>query len=381
MANTLLFKKAEEHLVGGVNSPVRSFNYIGREPILIKKGSGSRIYDYDGNSYIDYVLSYGASILGHAHPGVVKALSSALKNGFSFGATNLKEVELARLIKNAISSIEKLRFVNSGTEATLSATRLARAYTGRNRVLRLKNSYHGHADYLLEEIDKASIEEVFKKSGNKIAAVIVEPVGGNFGVVLPDTDFLKRLRELTKEYGALLIFDEVITGFRFRYGSVSDIIGVNPDLICLGKIIGGGLSIGAYGGGKEIMDNLAPLGTVYQGSTFAGNPIVMQAGIATLEELRSKKYEFLEELAGRLAGAIREEAKKQKIDLEVAHYRTIFSVRFKEKAKFQAFYKKLLKRGVYFAPSENEANFVSFSHTRKDIDNTIKVVTNALGEI
>ena len=381
MKNTLLFKKAEEHLVGGVNSPVRSFQYIGIEPLLIKKGRGSHVYDYDGNSYIDYVLSYGASILGHAHPGAVKALNSTLKNGFSFGTTNLKEVELAYLIKKAVPFLEKLRFVNSGTEATLSATRLARSYTGRDRVLKLKNSYHGHADYLLEEVDKGSMEEAFKKSGNKIAAVIIEPVGGNFGVVLPDRDFLKRLRELTKEHGSLLIFDEVITGFRFRFGSASDIVGVTPDLICLGKIIGGGLSIGAYGGRKEIMDNLAPLGNVYQGSTFAGNPIVMQAGIVTLEELHFKRYEFLEEFAAKLAGSIKEEAKRKNIGLEVVHYKTIFSVRFKERAKFQIFYKKLLKKGIYFAPSENEVNFVSFSHTRKDIDKTIKAVRKALGEI
>ncbi len=381
MKNTLLFKKAEEHLVGGVNSPVRSFKYIGIEPLLIKKGRGPHVHDYDGNSYIDYVLSYGASILGHAHPCVVKALNSTLKNGFSFGTTNLKEVELACLIKKAVPFLEKLRFVNSGTEATLSATRLARSYTGRDKVLKLKNSYHGHADYLLEEVDKGSMEEAFKKSGDKIAAVIIEPVGGNFGVVLPDRDFLRRLRGLTKEHGSLLIFDEVITGFRFRFGPVSDMVGVTPDLICLGKIIGGGLSIGAYGGRKEIMDNLAPLGNVYQGSTFAGNPIVMQAGIVTLEELRFKRYEFLEGLTAKLANVIKEEAKRKNIDLEVVHYKTIFSVRFKERAKFQIFYKKLLKRGIYFAPSENEVNFVSFSHTRKDIDETIKAVREALGEL
>ena len=381
MKNTLLFKKAEEHLVGGVNSPVRSFKYIGIEPLLIKKCRGPHVHDYDGNSYIDYVLSYGASILGHAHPCVVKALNSTLKNGFSFGTTNLKEVELACLIKKAVPFLEKLRFVNSGTEATLSATRLARSYTGRDKVLKLKNSYHGHADYLLEEVDKGSMEEAFKKSGDKIAAVIIEPVGGNFGVVLPDRDFLRRLRGLTKEHGSLLIFDEVITGFRFRFGPVSDMVGVTPDLICLGKIIGGGLSIGAYGGRKEIMDNLAPLGNVYQGSTFAGNPIVMQAGIVTLEELRFKRYEFLEGLTAKLANVIKEEAKRKNIDLEVVHYKTIFSVRFKERAKFQIFYKKLLKRGIYFAPSENEVNFVSFSHTRKDIDETIKAVREALGEL
>jgi len=381
MTNTLFLKKAKGHLVGGVNSPVRSFKYVGIDPIFIKKGKGSKVYDYGGNSYIDYVLSYGALILGHAHPEVINSLKKTLQYGLNFGATNLKEIELAGLIKKAIPAIKKVRFVNSGTEAVLGAVRLARGYTGRDRVLKFKNSYHGHADYLLEEVDKSSIGEVFKKSGSKIAAVIVEPVGGNFGVILPDKDFLKRLRELTNKHGSLLIFDEVITGFRFRYGSVSNIVGVEPDLICLGKLIGGGLPIGAYGGREDIMNNLAPLGNVYQGSTFAGNPIVMQAGIVTLEALRSKRYDFLEELTGKLSSAIREEAKNNRIDLEVVHYKTIFSVRFKEKAGFQSFYKKLLEKGIYFAPSENEASFLSFAHTEKNLNRTIKAIKEAMEEL
>lgn len=370
----MILKEAKKHLVGGVNSPVRSFKYVGRDPILIKKGKGARVYDYNGNSYIDYVLSYGALILGHAYPYVVKNVKSALEHGFSFGTTNLKEVELARLIKKAIPFIDKLRFVNSGSEAVLGATQLARGYTGRNRILKLKNAYHGHAEYLLDEVSKDSVEEMFKKHGRNIAGVIVEPVGGNHGVVLPDRDFLKRLRVLTKKHGSLLIFDEVIAGFRFRFGSVASILGIKPDLVCLGKIIGGGLPIGAYGGRDEIMNKLAPLGTIHQGSTFAGNPIVMRSGIAALKALSSKRYEFLEDLTEELTSAIRKEAERHRIDLQVVDYKTIFSIRFKKKEQFQVFYKRLLRKGVYFAPSENEVNFISFSHTKKDIDETINAV-------
>lgn len=381
MGNKALFKKAKTHLVGGVNSPVRSFKYAGTEPLLIKKAKGSRVFDYDSNSYIDYVLSYGALILGHGHPDVVKTLRSGLGYGFSFGTTNSREIELAHLIKKAIPFIEKIRFVNSGTESVLGATRLAREYTGRKRVLRFKNSYHGHAEYLLDEISRDSAEKIFKKYENKIAAVIVEPVGGNHGVVLPDVQFLKYLRRLTHRYGSLLIFDEVITGFRFKFGSSADMLGVKPDLVCLGKIIGGGLPIGAYGGRADIMNKLAPLGDVYHGSTFAGNPIVMQSGIATLKALASKKYKFLEEFVEKLTNAIKEETERHNIDLEVVRFKTIFSLRFRKKKMFQIFYKKLLKKGIYFAPSENEANFLSFAHTEKDINKTISAVRKTLGEI
>ena len=370
----MTIKEAKKHLVGGVNSPIRSFKYVGRDPILIKKGKLARVYDYDANSYIDYVLSYGALILGHAYPSIVKEVKSALGNGFSFGATNLKEVELARLIKKAIPFIEKLRFVNSGSEAVLGATQLARGHTGRDRILKLKNEYHGHADYLLDEVSKESVEEIFKKHGRDIAGVIVEPVGGNHGVVLPDRDFLKRLRALTKKHGSLLIFDEVIAGFRFRFGSVAGILGVKPDLVCLGKIIGGGLPIGAYGGRDEIMNKLAPLGTIHQGSTFAGNPIVMRSGIVALKVLSSKSYKYLEDLTERLTSSIRKEAAKHRIDLQVVDYKTIFSIRFKKKKQFQTFYKSLLEKGIYFAPSANEVNFISFSHTKKDIDETIDAI-------
>jgi len=387
MKNNLLFKKAKNYLVGGVDSPIRSFRYVGVEPLLIKKGKGPRVFDYDGNSYIDYVLSYGASILGHAYPRVVKSVEAALRDGFSFGTTNSKEIELAQLIQKAIPLIEKVRFVNSGTEGVLGATRLAKAYTGKDKVLRFKNSYHGHTDYLLEEIasygDKKSLEKIFKKHGQKIAAVIVEPVGGNYGVGLPDKEYLKYLRRITKRYGSLLIFDEVITGFRFRFGSSSCLLGIRPDLICLGKIIGGGLPIGAYGGRAAIMNKLAPLGDLFQGSTFAGNPIVMQSGITTLKALSSlrNRYRSLEKKAEKLTEAIKKEKKRLDIDLEVTCYKGIFSLRFQKKTQYRFFYKRLIKRGIYFAPSENETNFLSFSHTNKDIDKTISVVKEILREI
>jgi len=260
--------------------------------------------------------------------------------------------------------------------------KLARGYTGRHRIIKFKNSYHGHADYLFEEVGKESIEKIFREHGQEIAGVIVEPIGGNYGVVFPDIGFLRFLRRITKKYGALLIFDEVITGFRFKYGSSTDILGVKPDLVCLGKIIGGGLPIGAYGGGEGIMRELAPLGDIHQGSTFAGNPIVMQSGIATLKALFSlkNKYKSLEEKAKKISETIEKEAKRKNIDLQVIHYKTMFSLRFKKKAQFQSFYKKLLERGIYFAPSENEANFLSFAHKEKDISKTVSAIKKALRE-
>lgn len=399
--NKVLFDQAKEYLVGGVNSPVRSFSYVGIDPVLIKQGKGSRIFDYDGNSYIDYVLSFGALLLGHAHKRVVKSIRNRAKKGFGFGATSFEEIELARLISETIPVLEKIRFVNSGTESLMSAIRLARGYTGREKIVKFKNSYHGHADYLLTKggsglatlsissskgvpddftkhtivldyADKALIEEAFRKHGQDIAAVVVEPIGGNYGVITPDKEFLKYLREATQKYKALLIFDEVITGFRFRFGSVAEIFGIEPDLICLGKIIGGGLPIGALGGRRDIMDKLAPLGEVYQASTFAGNPIVMKAGFTTLCVLRSLKnrYVFIEQLTNELVSSFKQSAKHYNIDLTVASYGSMFSLKFKQKDKFGVFYKKMLEDGVYLAPSEFESNFLSFAHTKKDITKT-----------
>jgi len=405
-----LFTGAKKYLVGGVNSPVRSFNYVGTNPLLIKNGKGSRVFDYDGNSYIDYVMSWGALILGHTHSKVVKDLKTAITKGLGFGTTNKAEIELAEIISNAIPLVEKTRFVNSGTESVMSALRLARGYTGRDKIVKFENSYHGHADYLLANAgsglatlnipasagvpkeylqntlispygDKKSLEKLFKEHGDNIAAVIFEPIGGNHGVILPDLNFLKYLQRLAKKYKVLLIADETITGFRFEYGLISEKLGLKPDLVCLGKIIGGGLPIGAYGGKKEIMDHLAPLGNVYQAGTFSGNPIVMQSGISTLKTLKANrsKYKKLNYLAGILSRGIQKLAQEHRVDLKVVNFGSILSLKFAKKEEFVKVYRSLLEGGVYFAPSEFEANFLSFSHTKKDVLYTLKVIDFALG--
>lgn len=402
-------KIAKRYLVGGVNSPVRSFKYVGGEPLLIKKGKGPFVYDNDGGKYIDYVLSWGSLILGHAHPAVIKELKQVMGSGLSFGATNAKEIELARLIHDAIPAIKKIRFVNSGTEAVMGAVRLARGFTGRDKIVKFENSYHGHADYLLAKAgsglatfglpssegvpedfvkhtlvvppnDAGSLAKVFKRYSDKIAAVLVEPVGGNYGVVLPDVNFLREARNLTKRYGAILVFDEVITGFRFGFGSVSKQLGITPDLICLGKIIGGGLPVGAFGGPEAIMNKLAPEGRVYQSSTFAGNPIVMTAGLATLKTLSLHKgyYGISSELVRHLAIGLEKRAKYYGIELKVAHYRNMFSFKFRTDKLFGKFYRLVLEKGVFFAPSEFEANFLSFCHTSREIENTLKAANEAL---
>jgi len=410
--NSELFKEAQGYLVGGVNSPVRAFNYVGGNPLLIKKGRGSKVYDYDGNKYIDYVLSWGSLILGHAFPEVVNKVKTAAECGLSFGSTNAKEIELAKLICNAIPFIDKIRFVNSGTEAVMAAVRLARGYTGRNKVIKFDHSYHGHADYLLASAgsglatlnipqslgvpsdfikhtlvlsygDTAQLDKIFNKYGKEIAAVLVEPVGGNFGVIHPNIYFLKQIREITRKYGALLISDEIITGFRFNFGSFIDSSGITPDLICLGKIIGGGLPIGAYAGKKKIMVNLAPLGKVYQASTFSGNPIVMQAGIVTIKELAGlkDKYEHLESLTGLLSESLWKKARQLGIDLEISYFGSMFSLKFAKANDFRKFYRGMLKGGVYFAPSEFEVNFLSFAHSKEDIHKTIILAERVLAAI
>lgn len=410
--NHILFEKAKRYLAGGVDSPARAFNYVGGKPLVIKKGNGSKIYDYDGNKYIDYVLSWGSLILGHAYPSVIKDIKKRIDSGLSFGATNETEIELAKLICESIPFVDKIRFVNSGTEAVMGAIRLGRGYTKRDNVLKFECSYHGHADYLLVKAgsglatlgfpasagvprdfvkntliapygNKEAVESIFKKYKDKIAAVIFEPCGGNYGVVPPDVDFLKYLRAITAKNRALLIADEVITGFRFNFGSLSQKIGIIPDIICLGKIIGGGLPVGAYGGRHEIMKHLAPLGNVYQASTFAGNPVVMQAGLSTLRELTKLKnrYETLGDLTGYITSAIKGAAESHDLGLRVEAFGPMFSLKFKEKGLFQRFYRKLLKSGVYLAPSEFEANFLSFSHTKADIEKTIRGINSAFNTI
>jgi glutamate-1-semialdehyde 2,1-aminomutase len=410
--NLNLFKQAKKYLVAGVDSPVRSFSYVGGEPLVIKSAKGSRIFDYNGYSFIDYSLSFGAIILGHSHPAVVTAVKKKVGAGFSFGATNKTEIELAREIVNTIPFIKKIRFVNSGTEAVMGALRLARGYTKRDKILKFQHSYHGHADYLLVNSgsglatlgipassgvpkdfikhtivapygDINYVKNIFKKYGKEIAAVIVEPAGGNYGVIPPDTNFLKGLRKITREFRSLLIFDEVITGFRFHYGSLAQVLGITPDIICLGKIIGGGLPIGAFGAKEKIMRHLAPLGDVYQASTFAGNPVVMQSGLSTLKTLITikKDYKRLEKLTGILTRSLKKEALLRKISLEVGCYGNMFSLKFKTKKQFGRFYKFMLKQGVYFAPSEFEVNFLSFAHTQKDIDKTINAACRGLDNI
>jgi glutamate-1-semialdehyde 2,1-aminomutase len=406
----VLFKKAKRYLVGGVDSPVRSFKYVGGDPILLERGSGCKVYDYSGNEYIDYVLSWGAAILGHAHPMIARDLNSKIKSGLSFGTTNKSEVELARVISQAISFVDKVRFVNSGTEAVMGAIRLARAYTKRDKILKFENSYHGHADYLLAKAgsglatlqipqsagiprgfikntlvingaDIDALEKIFKKYGKEIAAVIFEPVGGNYGVNPWDVNYLKYLRAVTKKYKTLLIADEVITGFRFKFGSLCEDLGINPDLICLGKIIGGALPIGGYAGKAGIMNHLAPLGDVYQASTFSGNPIVMQAGLTSLKILQKlkSKYALLKNSVDYLSKVIKQEAGLYDIEVTVNNYGSMFSLKFENKANFSIFYRKLLSEGVYFAPSEYEANFVSFAHTQRDIHRTADAIKKAIG--
>lgn len=404
-----IIRRSKESLVGGVNSPVRSFSYVGTRPFFAKRAKGSKIYNENGKSYIDYALSFGANILGHAHPKVAQEAKNAIGDGVSYGVTTRYEVELAEIIKKAVNGIEKIRFVNSGTEAVMSAARLARGYTSRDKIVKFKNSYHGHADQFLvkggsglatlgipfskgapkdfvkhtllcEYGNKKDIDRIFSKYGKKIAAIIVEPAGGNYGVIPPNIDFLKHIRKLSRKYGALLISDEIITGFRFSFGSLMDALGIKPDLYCLGKIIGGGLPVGAYGGSRKIMKKLTPEGRVYQASTFGGNPVVMRSGIATLKALskNKKKYKKLSDGVRKLTNAIRDEAEKNRHALKVAEYGPMFSVRFSRQRDFKRFYKNMLSDGVFLAPSEYEANFISFAHTQENIQKTKNAVSKAM---
>jgi len=405
-------KDAQKFLVGGVNSPVRAFGYAGCSPLLIKKAGGSKVYDYQGNRYIDYILSWGSLILGHAFASVTKSVEEAVSDGLSFGLTNKREIELARIIIEAIAGIEKIRFVNSGTEAVISALRLARGFSGRKRIVIFDNSYHGHADYLLAAAgsgmatlniaksagipnsfledtivakvgEKAQLERIFKEHGREIAAVLFEPIRANYGLTPPDYKFLKFLRTITREYDSLLVADEVITGFRLSFGSFSKSIGIDPDIICLGKIIGGGLPIGAYAARDEIMQQLAPLGDVYQASTFSGNPVVMQAGLSTLRELKESDsdYKRIEELAGYLTLNIKKSAKEAKVALDLSSFGSMFSLKFKRQEDFRKFFKLMLEEGVLLVPSEYETNFLSFAHTKGDINKTLRAVRQALKSI
>lgn len=410
----ILFDIANEHMVGGVNSPVRSFKYLedpDLKPIYFEKGSGPFIYSVEKRKFIDYVLGWGTFIFGHLDPDITQSIRDQLDKGVHFGACHPLEVEFASLIKEGFSCIDKIRLVNSGTEATMVAIRLARAFTGRKKIIKFAGNYHGHVDYLLaksgsglatlsiptsegipqeflqetlvlEYNDTNSVEEVFKKYGNEVACVIVEPVAGNMGVVTPQNGFLKTLREVTKEYGSVLIFDEVMTGFRFEYGGISN--KYNPDLVTLGKIIGGGIPIGVVGGKKEIMDLLAPLGKVYQGGTFSANPLALVAGVATLNKLKKSNYSYLEELSQIFEEGINSIKSKYNYPLKLNRYSSMMSIFFSnedvynfetassnDKKMFSYLYKFLLEKGIYLPPSPFEAMFLSFSHTINEINYTI----------
>ena len=412
------FTYAKKLLVGGVNSPVRAFKAVGTTPVFMARGNGPRVTDVDGNTYIDYVMSWGALILGHRFPAVAAAARRALDNGSSFGAPTEGETELARMISGAIPSMRKLRLVSSGTEAAMSAIRLARGYTGREKIVKFDGCYHGHSDSLLIKAgsgaatfgipdsagvpaclarqticlpynDIAALEARLAKDGEQVACVIVEPVAANMGVVAPRPGYLKKMRALTKKYGIVLIFDEVITGFRLTYGGAQNVFGVEPDLTCLGKIIGGGFPLAAFGGRAAIMDRLAPLGDVYQAGTLSGNPCAVAAGIATLKELSRRDYAALDNKAARLCAAMAAACARHGMRInrcgslftpfftgrEVTDYA---SARGSDTRAYAAFFRSMLERGISLAPSQFEAGFVSFSHTGKDIDRTITAFTRSL---
>ncbi|WP_027719419.1 glutamate-1-semialdehyde 2,1-aminomutase [Desulfovirgula thermocuniculi] len=415
-----LYARALRYLPGGVNSPVRAFKAVGGQPLFISRGRGAYIYDADGNEYIDYVCSWGPLILGHAHPEVVEELEACLKDGTSFGAPTEREVELAREIVEAMPAVEVVRLVNSGTEATMSALRLARAYTGRSKIVKFEGCYHGHADFLLIKAgsgaltlgvpsspgvppaaasltivapfnDLGAVEEIFAREGHDIAAVIVEPVPGNMGVVLPREGFLEGLREITRRYGALLIFDEVITGFRLAYGGAQAVYRVAPDLTCLGKIIGGGLPVGAYGGRKEIMDLVAPAGPVYQAGTLSGNPLAVTAGLATLRVLRRPDtYAELERKAALLHRGLLEAAREAGVEVIINRAASMLTVFFTGRevvdytsactsntSRFAAFFWSMLNRGIYLPCSQFEAIFLSLAHTEEHIERTVEAAREA----
>lgn len=418
-----LFERAQKILVGGVNSPVRAFRAVGGEPLIIDRGAGSHIWDADGREYIDYLCSWGALILGHTDPDVVSAIADQAANGTSYGMTSPLEIELGERIAAAIPSIQKLRFVSSGTEATMSAVRAARAFRKRDFILKFEGGYHGHADSFLVEggsglatlgissspgvpedlarltlnapyNDFTAVEKIFQQHEGRIAAVIVEPVAANMGVVPPVPDFLSALRKITTDDGALLIFDEVITGFRLTYGSSQELFDVRPDLTVLGKIIGGGLPVAAYGGRREIMDQIAPLGPVYQAGTLSGNPLAMRAGLATLAKIDAPGFRFYPELmkktvrladglraalsAAGVLGQINACASLLTLFFAPAAVRNYADAKQSDTARFAAFHRAMLGQGILLPPSQFEAWFVSAAHSDDDIDRTLKAAGASL---
>ncbi len=421
-----LQRRAERVIPGGVDSPVRAFRSVGGEPPFVVRAKGSHLWDADGNEYIDYIGSWGPMILGHAHPEVVKAIQNAAVNSASFGASTPSEIELAELVIEAVPSIEKVRFVSSGTEATMSAIRLARAYTNRKYIIKFEGCYHGHADSLLvkagsgvatlgipgsagviEELaqftlalpfnDLEAIGKAFARYPNQIACVIVEPVVGNMGCVLPGAGYLQALRQITQRDGTIFICDEVMTGFRVAYGGAQQIYEIAPDLTCLGKIIGGGLPVGAYGGKAEIMNMVAPLGPMYQAGTLSGNPLAMAAGIATLKKLKAdgtRIYAELERKSALLANGVAAAAKDAGLPVNVNRLGSMFTWFFTDQpvhdwetaakcdtAAFGAFHRAMLDAGVFLPPSQFEAAFLSTAHTEEDLDSTIAAANNAFKTI
>ncbi|TDL82128.1 glutamate-1-semialdehyde 2,1-aminomutase [Peribacillus frigoritolerans] len=417
------FKEAQDLMPGGVNSPVRAFKSVAMDPIFMERGKGSKIYDIDGNEYIDYVLSWGPLILGHTNDEVVEAIKKVTESGTSFGAPTLIENELAKLVIDRVPSIEVIRMVSSGTEATMSALRLARGFTGRNKILKFEGCYHGHGDSLLIKAgsgvatlglpdspgvpegiakntitvpynDMESVKYAFEQYGDDIAGVIVEPVAGNMGVVPPLEGFLENLREITAQYGSLLIFDEVMTGFRVDYGCAQDYFGVTPDITCLGKVIGGGLPVGAYGGRADIMKQIAPSGPIYQAGTLSGNPLAMTAGYATLKQLTPDSYKEFGRKADILEEGLTAAAKKHDIPITfnragsmIGFFFTNEKVTNFETAKtsnldfFSKFYREMANEGVFLPPSQFEGLFLSTAHTDEDLNKTIAAAEKAFSKL
>jgi glutamate-1-semialdehyde 2,1-aminomutase len=419
-----LFEEAKKYIPGGVNSPVRAFKAVGGTPPFIAWAQGSKIYDVDGNAYIDYVGSWGPMILGHKHPSVIEALKRALERGTSFGAPTEAEIELAQVIVEAVPSIEMVRMANSGTEATMGAIRVARGYTGKDKIIKFSGCYHGHGDYLLVRAgsgattlgipdskgvpddfakntiplpfnDLDAVKQVIEEEGKQIAAVIVEPVPGNMGVVLPQEGFLSGMRELCSQHDIVLIFDEVMSGFRVSWGGAQTLYGIIPDMTCLGKIVGGGLPVGAFGGRREIMENLAPLGPVYQAGTLSGNPLAVAAGLETLKLLSQPgTYETLEEGSRYLTEALKEIAVKTGVEIYSTRVGSMFSMFFSsgpvvdydtaqksDTDKFSRYFHSMLKRGIYLAPSQFEAGFLSLAHSPEDFDKTLEAATKTFKEL
>ncbi len=419
-----MFERGKKTLVGGVDSPVRAFRAVGGTPLVIDHALGTRLFDVDGHEYLDYVCSWGALILGHAHPDVVAAVSDQAGRGTSYGMTSPLEIELGEKITRAVPSVEMVRFVSSGTEAAMSAVRLARAFTERDMVIKFEGCYHGHSDGFLSEAgsglatlgiaacpgvpeafarltlntpynDLAGVQKLFRQHAGKIAAIIVEPVAANMGVVAPAPGFLEGLREISRREGALLIFDEVITGFRMAYGGAQAVYGIDPDLTVMGKIIGGGLPVAAYGGNRHIMERVAPLGPVYQAGTLSGNPLAMRAGLATLPRLEASGfYDAVNRRTQRLADGLRKVLKETSVAGQVNVAGSLLTLFFREQPvrnyddakksdtkRFGKFFQEMLERGVFLPPSQYEALFVSAAHTDADIDRTIGAARESLAAL